>query len=393
PTLFPALRRRLSPRRARPRPRALPSAEPRRGARSMAARHGRRPLPQRHRLLRAHRSRDRPHEPRRSPPRGRLPAAGRDGSGRRSRRPPPRATRGDAGVPPHGRAHAGTEPPAGAPRRLAHGDLRDVAARTASPHADAPARRHPFAGSRPRPAPARPCPLRSRRRGHGPPRPPRPPASVAVPQRGLRPAPAAAQPTRTPAPSPRRREPSPAAPAHQRPRPPRPRGGPARPRRTRRSPSRAATHATTTRRGPRRRGDAGRARSDVVEPRDGRRPNRAGRRYPVSIADDPWTPAERELLRARARNLAQSERRADHLPHERALLVVVSGEPCAIPASVVRGVSRLRHWAPLPGVRPEVAGLFAWNGQILPAFQLRTVLAIPLSTLPEGTSVVVVGTG
>ena len=113
----------------------------------------------------------------------------------------------------------------------------------------------------------------------------------------------------------------------------------------------------------------------------------------MSIADDPWTPAERELLRARARNLAQSERRADHLPHERALLVVVSGEPCAIPASVVRGVSRLRHWAPLPGVRPDDVGLFAWNGQILPAFQLRTVLAIPLSTLPEGTSVVVVGTG
>lgn len=125
----------------------------------------------------------------------------------------------------------------------------------------------------------------------------------------------------------------------------------------------------------------------MVEPRHDRKTGDA-----VSSSER-WTPADLELLRLRARNLAQATRTTkSDVHHERALLVVVSGERCAIPTSVVRGVARLRHWAPLPRVRPEVAGLFSWNGQILPAFQLRSVLAIPLSTLPEGTSVVVVGT-
>lgn len=105
-----------------------------------------------------------------------------------------------------------------------------------------------------------------------------------------------------------------------------------------------------------------------------------------------WTPSEVELLRKRARNLARTE----VLPVTRAtveptLLVGVSGEQCAIPMAIVRGVARLKHLSPLPRVRPEVAGLFAWGGQLHVAFHLRSVLAIPLSTLPEGASVVLVG--
>lgn len=108
---------------------------------------------------------------------------------------------------------------------------------------------------------------------------------------------------------------------------------------------------------------------------------------------DPWSARERDILRARASSLAKPTTApvVAGRSFERALLVGVSGERCALPTSIVRGVSRLRHWAPLPRVRPEVAGLFAWSGQIHVAFQLRSILAIPLSTLPEGASVVLVG--
>jgi len=105
-----------------------------------------------------------------------------------------------------------------------------------------------------------------------------------------------------------------------------------------------------------------------------------------------WSPSEILRLRARAQQLAAPPAKDGQAKHSQPSLVVgVGGELCAIPTAVIHGVARLKQLAPLPRTGPDVVGLFAWAGEILPAFQLRTALALPLSALPEGASVVVVG--
>ncbi len=104
-----------------------------------------------------------------------------------------------------------------------------------------------------------------------------------------------------------------------------------------------------------------------------------------------WTAEEQAILMARSRALAT----APAPPQRRASMVVVrvtvSGERYAIDATAVRHVGALRRITPLPFSPPEVAGLIAHQGQVLPAFHLRALLDLPLSALPEHGRAVFVG--
>jgi chemotaxis signal transduction protein len=100
----------------------------------------------------------------------------------------------------------------------------------------------------------------------------------------------------------------------------------------------------------------------------------------------------RAILEARTRTLArpvQTEERAPTL----SLVVRVAGERYGIDASTIASVAELRHLTPVPHAPPEVAGLTARGGAVMPVFYLRSVLGLELTSLPEYGRVVIVGEG
>lgn len=104
-----------------------------------------------------------------------------------------------------------------------------------------------------------------------------------------------------------------------------------------------------------------------------------------------WSEEEERILERRTRSLARppSESRqgggAD-------LVLRVSGERYAIAAEDVLAASALTRLTPLPHAPPELAGLTSRAGRVLPVFDLRAVLGLPLATLPEHGRMVVLGT-
>jgi chemotaxis signal transduction protein len=103
--------------------------------------------------------------------------------------------------------------------------------------------------------------------------------------------------------------------------------------------------------------------------------------------------ATRALLDARTRALARVDD-ANAAPDGTALLVVrVAGERYGLEASAVASVAELRQLTPVPHAPPEVAGLSARGGAVLPVFYLRAVLGIGLTSLPEYGRMVVLGEG
>jgi purine-binding chemotaxis protein CheW len=111
------------------------------------------------------------------------------------------------------------------------------------------------------------------------------------------------------------------------------------------------------------------------------------------LAEPRWTAEERALLEARTRALSAKAAPPQSGATIEAIALRVGGERYAIPAAEVRGVAALVRLTPLPHAPPEVAGLTARGGAILPVFHLRAVLGLALSALPEHGRIVLLGQG
>jgi chemotaxis signal transduction protein len=103
-----------------------------------------------------------------------------------------------------------------------------------------------------------------------------------------------------------------------------------------------------------------------------------------------WSAAERALLAARTRALARPLDK-DATPGDPAIVLAAGPERCAILVTFVHGVVRLTHLTRLPGVGRHVAGLFAHEGEVFPAFHLHAILDVGLGALPEYARAVLVG--
>lgn len=82
-----------------------------------------------------------------------------------------------------------------------------------------------------------------------------------------------------------------------------------------------------------------------------------------------------ELLRARARALAQEETRAEGPPALALLRIDAGGTPVALELPHVREVLEIPALVPLPGVPPFVRGIFAVRGEVFSAVDLPLFLA------------------
>jgi purine-binding chemotaxis protein CheW len=104
-----------------------------------------------------------------------------------------------------------------------------------------------------------------------------------------------------------------------------------------------------------------------------------------------FTREERAVLEARARALATVVESGPPRLEAEALALVVGGERYAITTAAVRVAAAVDRLAPLPHAPPEVAGLVAHGGNLLPAFDLRALLGLPLGSLPEHGRMLVLG--
>jgi purine-binding chemotaxis protein CheW len=109
--------------------------------------------------------------------------------------------------------------------------------------------------------------------------------------------------------------------------------------------------------------------------------------------DGNWDPPTRALLDARTRAVASRSTLLGRSDLHDALGLRVSGEQYAIAAHAIRGVAAVSRLTALPHAPPEVAGLIARGGEIIPAFHLRVVLGLPLGALPEYGRIVLMGEG
>ncbi|MDB4930354.1 MAG: Positive regulator of CheA protein [Myxococcaceae bacterium] len=109
--------------------------------------------------------------------------------------------------------------------------------------------------------------------------------------------------------------------------------------------------------------------------------------------DHAWDDATRALLDARTRAVAARSTLLGRSDLHDALGLRVAGEQYAIAAHAIRGVAAVSRLTALPHAPPEVAGLIARGGEIIPAFHLRVVLGLPLGALPEYGRIVLMGDG
>lgn len=106
--------------------------------------------------------------------------------------------------------------------------------------------------------------------------------------------------------------------------------------------------------------------------------------------DDP-SPEQRAILDRRSREVARPLAAEAMRVEIDAVLLRVAGERYAIPSRIVHGVAALRRLAPIPGAGPDIAGMFALRGRVMPVFHLRAILDVPLAALPEHGRIVLVG--
>ena len=111
------------------------------------------------------------------------------------------------------------------------------------------------------------------------------------------------------------------------------------------------------------------------------------------LPGDDLDDVSRAVLDARTRAVAARPMLLGRSDRHDALGLRVAGEQYAIAAHAVRGVAAVSRWTALPYAPPEVAGLIARGGEIIPAFHLRVVLGLPLGALPEYGRIVLVGDG
>lgn len=98
----------------------------------------------------------------------------------------------------------------------------------------------------------------------------------------------------------------------------------------------------------------------------------------------------REVLASRTRALARPVRVEQHAALD-VLVLRVAGERYGLPPDAVREVAEVRKLTPLPHAPPQLLGLTSRNGSIVPVFDLRVVLGMSLSSLPEHGRVVLLG--
>jgi len=106
-----------------------------------------------------------------------------------------------------------------------------------------------------------------------------------------------------------------------------------------------------------------------------------------------WDAPTRALLDARTRAVASPSTPLARGARPEALGLRLAGERYAIAAHAIRGVAALKRLTALPHGPPELAGLIAMGGEIIPAFHLRVVLGLPLGALPEYGRIVLMGDG
>ena len=101
----------------------------------------------------------------------------------------------------------------------------------------------------------------------------------------------------------------------------------------------------------------------------------------------------REILEARARQLARPVARADRHYGVEALRFSLGRERYAVESRFVAGVFRLTKLVPLPGARAPVAGVTAWRGDVLTILDIRRLLGRPAQALDDLAHVVVIDDG
>jgi purine-binding chemotaxis protein CheW len=99
-------------------------------------------------------------------------------------------------------------------------------------------------------------------------------------------------------------------------------------------------------------------------------------------------PLDADLLRQRARDVAEPLPHITHSPAPTLLIVRLGEAPWGLPIEQVRSVERL-HLAPIPAAPPQVAGLAARRGRVVAVFDLRVVLGVPAPP-PSGRGLVVI---
>lgn len=98
---------------------------------------------------------------------------------------------------------------------------------------------------------------------------------------------------------------------------------------------------------------------------------------------------DRDLLERRTESLARAS--VETVVRKKLLTLRVAGERYAIDPAAIRVVAELRRVTPLPHMPPRVLGLTAHAGTVIPVFDLRAVLGLPLTSLPEYGRIVVCG--
>lgn len=69
--------------------------------------------------------------------------------------------------------------------------------------------------------------------------------------------------------------------------------------------------------------------------------------------------------------------------HDKLLLIETAGERWALPLAGLAGLQSLRRIVPLPGARPELLGLSAVRGRLVPVFSLARLLGRPEDPAPR----------
>ena len=118
-----------------------------------------------------------------------------------------------------------------------------------------------------------------------------------------------------------------------------------------------------------------------------------GARAAVERGTTPTAEERKQILRARARALAQEGKTES--PTEESLEVVLlqlAYEKYAIETSYVREVYPLKKFTPLPGTPPLVLGIVNTRGQLLLVIDIKKVFDLPEKGLTDLNKVVIVHT-
>jgi purine-binding chemotaxis protein CheW len=96
-----------------------------------------------------------------------------------------------------------------------------------------------------------------------------------------------------------------------------------------------------------------------------------------------------EILKARARKLAQPPQQQEGGETIEVVEFVLAGETYAVESAHVREVYSLKQWTPVPCAPPFVLGIINVRGQILTVLDIRKFFDLPLKELGEDSRVII----